>query len=316
MIAVCGEALIDLVEREGMFEPIPGGGPFNTAVALGRLGAPVAFVGAISGDRFGNLLVQCLDDAGVDTRFVLRRSVPTPLALIHSAEDGDHDFTFYLTETAYADIRAEDLPELPDEVTALSFGTLALAVDPPAGTLEVLMRRESGRRLIVIDPNIRPAVFGDPAGYRDRFASWNELADVVKLSEDDAAWLYPDKSLEEVAQTLIAGGTALVALTLGAGGVLAATATETMHVDALSVDVVDTVGAGDAFAGGLLRWLWLNGRLSRSAIEQLTSHELKAALDFAVAVSALQCTQAGGGCPTLAEVDAFLAEREGDPLTT
>jgi fructokinase len=193
MIAVCGEALIDVVERDGVLEPIPGGGPFNTAVALGKLGASVAFLGAISGDRFGDRLVGCLDEAGVDTRYVLRRADPTPLAFVHAAEDGDHGYTFYLADTAYADLCAADLPELPPEVRALAFGTLALAIDPPAGALEVLMRRESRKRLIVLDPNVRPAVFGDREEYRRRFDSWIALADVVKLSDDDAEWLYPGR---------------------------------------------------------------------------------------------------------------------------
>src|SRR5438132_10337511 len=103
MIAVCGEALIDLVTHDGSLEPIPGGRPFNTAVALGKLGASVSFVGAISSDRFGDLLVRCLDDAGVDLRYVMRRTVPTPLAVVHADDDGDHDFTFYLAQTAYSD---------------------------------------------------------------------------------------------------------------------------------------------------------------------------------------------------------------------
>jgi fructokinase len=309
MIAVCGEALVDLVMRDGTLEPIPGGGPFNTAVALGKLGASVAFLGAISGDRFGDLLVRRLDEAGVDLRYVLRRTVPTPLALVHNGDDGDHDFTFYLAQTAYSDLTTADLPELTPEVRALAFGTLALATDPPAGTLEILMRRESGRRLIVLDPNVRPAVFGAPEEYRRRFESWLSVADLVKLSDDDAEWLYPGRPLEAVVDTLLAGGVSFVAVTMGADGVLARNRVATAHVEALPVDVVDTVGAGDAFAGGLLHWLASRDRLDRDSVASLAGAELDAALAFAVAVSSLQCTRAGATCPTLAEVEAFLSSR-------
>jgi fructokinase len=309
MIAVCGEALIDVVERDGVLEPIPGGGPFNTAVALGKLGASVAFLGAISGDRFGDRLVGCLDEAGVDTRYVLRRADPTPLAFVHAAEDGDHGYTFYLADTAYADLCAADLPELPPEVRALAFGTLALAIDPPAGALEVLMRRESRKRLIVLDPNVRPAVFGDREEYRRRFDSWIALADVVKLSDDDAEWLYPGRPVEDAIDTLLAAGVGLVAVTLGAEGVLARSQADGARVPALPVDVTDTVGAGDAFSGGLLSWLEAHDKLDRDSVASLGGTELVEALEFAVAVSSLQCTHAGATCPTLAEVDAFLSRR-------
>ena len=114
VIAVAGEALIDLIEDDDGLHPYPGGGPYNTAVALGRLGVPVAFVGRLSNDPFGRLLEARLAESGVDRRYVLHGSAPTPLALVHATDDGDHDFSFYLAETAYADMIIDDLPSLDE----------------------------------------------------------------------------------------------------------------------------------------------------------------------------------------------------------
>src|ERR1700716_3771049 len=129
MIAVAGEALVDLVYTDGVLRPFPGGGPYNTAIALGRLNVPVGFVGRISDDPFGRLLAGCLAESGVDDRHLPRGSAPTPLAV----------------GPAYADLTPADLPELADDVVAVFAGTLALATDPPASAIEALLEREAGR---------------------------------------------------------------------------------------------------------------------------------------------------------------------------
>ena len=306
MIVVAGEALIDLIDDAGGLRPHPGGGPFNTAVALGRLGVPVGFLGRLSNDRFGQLLESCLSESGVDGRYVLRGPTPTPLAVVHELAEGDHEFTFYLAETAYADLTTADVPELAPDVSALCAGTLALATDPPGSVIEALLERESERRLIVVDPNVRPAVFGDRSAYLRRFEHWASFAHVIKLSEADAQWLYPDQPLEAVADSLLERGVRLAVLTRGADGAFAKTAAHRAELESPAVDVIDTVGAGDAFGAGLLRWLWANDRLDAHAVGKLGGQDLADALGFAVAVGALQCSRAGAIPPTLAEVDTFL----------
>jgi fructokinase len=154
VIAVVGEALIDLVADDGALRPFPGGGPFNTAVALGHLDVPVGFLGCLSYDRFGRALEERLAASGVDRRYVLRGPAPTPLAVVQTTADGDAEYTFYLLGTAYACIAPANLPVLGPEVVALHVGTLALATDPPSSALELLIERESQARLIVIDPNV------------------------------------------------------------------------------------------------------------------------------------------------------------------
>jgi len=307
VIAVAGEALIDLIEDDAGLHPYPGGGPFNTAVSLGRLGVPVGFLGRLSEDPFGRLLDLQLAESGVDRRYVLHGEAPTPLAVVHATSDGGHDFSFYLAGTAYADMTVADLPTLEPDVAALHVGTLALATDPPAAAFEQLIDRESTRRLVIVDPNIRPAVCGDRDTYVRRFESWSERAHVIKLSDDDAEWLYPGVPYETIVESTLERGARLVVLTLGSGGALARTPDSSARISALRVNVVDTVGAGDAFGAGLLRRLWEEDRLDARAVGSMDDGELTDVLTFAAAVSALQCSRAGATPATLAEVERFLS---------
>ena len=309
MITVAGEALIDLVETDGTLRPLPGGGPFNTAVALGRLGVPTGFLSRLSYDQFGELLIQLLRDSGVDDRYLLRGPAPTPVAVVHKSASGDAAYSFHLAGTAYADLTPDDLPELGPEVLALHLGTLALATDPPASALEGLMHSESDRRLIMVDPNIRPDVIGDRKAYLARFETWLTWAHVVKLSARDAEWLYPELGPEECAQRLLSLGARLAVVTLGPEGALAVSGAGKARVVSPPVEVVDTVGAGDAFGAGLLRALWASDTLGSEVVALLDDAELENALSFACAVAALQCSRAGAAPPALEEVEAFLATR-------
>jgi fructokinase len=302
MIAVAGEALIDLVFSDGVLRPHPGGGPYNTAIALGRLDVPVGFVGRISVDPFGRLLERCLAESGVDDRYLLRGQAPTPLAVVDDTGDGSHSFTFYLVGTAYADLTPADLPALDPGVVAVYAGTLALATDPPAAAIEALMEREAPRRVIVIDPNVRPAVFGEPNEYRARFERWAGFAHVIKLSNADAEWLYPELEPEAVLERLLERGVQLAVLTRGGDGAVARSTVGRADISAPPVDVVDTVGAGDAFAAGLLRRLWETDRLAGASLGLLDDGELEDALTFATAVASLGVGRPGADPPSLAEV--------------
>jgi fructokinase len=275
-------------------------------VSLGRLGVPVAFVGRLSSDPFGRLLEARLAESGVDGRYVLHGDAPTPLALVHATGDGDHDFSFYLSGTAYADVAVADLPVFEPDIAAVYVGTLALATDPPAAAFEHLIEREAERRLVVVDPNIRPAVSGERDVYVRRFESWAGRAHVVKLSDDDADWLYPGVAYENVVDMIRACGPQLVVLTLGAEGALAQAPAASVRVASPAVQVVDTVGAGDAFSAGLLRRLWEHGWLNARSVGLLGDDELADVVGFATAVAALQCSRAGASPPTLDEVRRFL----------
>jgi fructokinase len=312
MIAVAGEALVDLVQEDGVLRPFPGGGPFNTAVALGRLHVPVAFLGRISEDRFGRVLDARLAESGVDRRYVLRGASPTPVAVVHSSDGGDHEFALYIAGTAYADVAPTDLPALDGDVVAVYTGTLALATDPPATAFESLMERETGRRVVAVDPNVRPAACGDRDAYRRRFERWGGLANVVKLSAADAEWLYPGASADSVLEVVLGHGAQLAVMTLGADGAVARSGAARARAPSPQVEVVDTVGAGDAFGAGLLCRLWQTGRLRPDTIAALDDAELTDALAFATTVAALQCARAGASPPSLAEVESYRRNEEGE----
>ncbi len=305
MIAVVGEALIDAHLDGDVLRPFAGGGPFNTAVALARLGAPACFLGAISDDRFGRLLEETLRSAGVETDHVLRVQVPTPIAIVDPTPPEPH-FSFYLGGTAHEALGTRTLDELPRRVEALHVGTLALATDPPASAVVELAEREARKRVLMIDPNIRPGVIADRDGYLERLERLCRVADLVKLSTSDISWLYPGRAEGDVSARLLERGAGCVVLTRGAQGAEAWTSSGTVEVPAPQVTVVDTVGAGDAFGAGLLVWLWRSGRLARPSLRALGMTELEAALRYAAAVAAAQCTRASAWGPTEADVEPLL----------
>lgn len=305
MIVVGGEALVDLVKDGDSLRPVPGGGPFNTAIALGRLGLPVAFLGTLSRDGYGHVFGELLGDAGVDTSLVRWSDAPTPLAIVHRGGVDANTYTFYLTGTSLNDLPLDALPELPTDANALHVGTLGLAVDPPASTFEALLVREAGRRAIVLDPNVRPPVFGDQAVYRARFERLAALATVVKLSDFDAAWIYPELEPEAAMERVLALGPALVAVTLGPAGAIAATPHARARVAAVPVDVVDTVGAGDTFGAALLASLVEQDALGPGVT--IDDAVLERALSFAVTAAAITCTRTGAVPPSRADIDARLA---------
>jgi fructokinase len=307
VILVAGEALVDLVVMDGAILPSPGGGPYNTARALGRLGASVGFLGRISHDYFGSMLTSVLTESGVDIRYTSRGPEPSALAIAHRSTDGEAEYSFYLTGTTFAASAHTSFPPPPADVRALYVGSLALALEPSASALEALVDRERDRRIVVIDPNVRSEAIADHAAYRSRFDRCCRAAHIVKLSASDASWLYPDMAHEEVTRKLLDGGVELVVITLGADGAIARTHEAGARVQSQPIDVADTIGAGDAFGAGLLVALEERGALARGNLAGLTGSELEHVLGFASAVAALTCARSGAEMPTLSEVSDLLA---------
>jgi fructokinase len=310
VIVVGGEALVDLVDEHGTRRPVPGGGPFNTAIALGRLGVPVGYLGTLSKDDYGGVLAGLLVEAGADMSLVRRSSAPTPLAVVHQHGGGANTYTFRLAETAFADLPPEAVPALPEDVWAIHVGTLALAIDPPAAAYEALIEREAGRRTIVLDPNVRPEVFGGRASYRARFERIAGSATIVKLSEDDAAWIYPTLEPEEVIERVLTLGPRLVAITMGGDGAVAASADGYARVPAVPVTVMDTVGAGDSFGAALLAALAERDALELDASRPLDDALLEEAVAYAVTAAAITCTRMGAVPPSRAEIDAWIGSSQ------
>jgi fructokinase len=313
VIVIGGEALVDLVDDDGSVRPVAGGGPFNTAIAFGRLDVPVGFLGAISHDSYGRMLAQQLIDAGVDTSLVRWSDAPTPSALVHRARDGKNEYRFDLAGTSLVDLTPPQLPVLPEGAWAVYVGTLALAIDPPAAAYEALVDREAGRRRIIIDPNVRPAVFGDVGTYRRRFERLACLADIVKLSEDDAAWIYPGLSAGDVLKLILGFGPLVVALTRGERGAVAASGDVFVDVAGIPVAVVDTVGAGDSFGAALIAALIDEGAFGSQETRRLDETVLAHAVTYAVAASAITCTRTGATPPSRHEIEAQLGSVSDTP---
>jgi fructokinase len=305
VIVVAGEALVDLVEEaDGRLRPVAGGGPLNTAIALGRLDVPAAFLGTLSRDDYGRLLSELLADAGINMSLVRWSDAPTPLAVVHRHPDGQNGYTFYLASTSLTDLPPRSLPELPREARAIHVGTLALAVDPPASTLEALVDREAGKRRIILDPNVRPAIFGDANAYRARLERIARLADVVKLSEDDADWIYPELDRDAVLDYLLTLGPRLIAITSGERGACAASEAARVAVPATPIAVVDTVGAGDTFGAALIAALSARGAFDEGR-PALGEDALSEILAFAVEAATITCTRVGAVPPTRDELAAL-----------
>jgi fructokinase len=302
VIAVCGEALMDVVGG-GAGSAHPGGGPFNTARALGRLGVPATFLGRLSNDGFGRDLATCLVEDGVDLSMASTGPEPTTLAIAVVDSSGAASYRFVVEGTSAPNLATAMLPEhLPAEVRALHVGSLGLLLEPMASTIAGLVEREGRERLVMVDPNVRSAMV--PAGndYRDRLEGVIGRSTVVKASQSDLAWLYPGIGYEDAANAILREhGVRLVVATLGARGAFGASSDARVHVAAPVVDIVDTIGAGDAFGAGLLAWLHDRNRLDRAL--RLTSGELEEALTFACLVASITCTRAGAESPYRAELE-------------
>ncbi|MPZ81528.1 MAG: carbohydrate kinase [Actinophytocola sp.] len=312
MLCVGGEALVDLVPAPatgpgelGPLLPLPGGGPYNVAIALGRLGVPVRFLSRLSTDPFGDALLDRLQLSGVDTSLVRRGDEPTTLAVAGIGPDGSARYSFHVEGTA--DRLVADPGELPDDVTTLSLGTLSLVLEPGATTYETLLRRHSARGgLTVVDPNIRARMIDDPAAYRARFAGWLPDIGVLKLSVEDAAWLTGGRGnhdpMAAVREWLTKGPVAAV-VTRGADGLVALTSDGIeVEVPTVPAAVVDTIGAGDTVHGALLAWLHRAGITTAAAVRDIDLVGWREALEFAAHAASVTVSRAGAEPPYAAEL--------------
>ncbi len=305
MILCCGEALIDMLPRltaagEAAFVPCPGGGVFNTAVALGRMGATAGLLAGLSTDPLGAILVRGLDAAGVDHRLCPRSARPTTLAFV-TLEEGQARYAFHDENSAGRMLTPADLPALPASVRALFFGGISLVSPPAADAYAALMAREAGAgpgaRVTMLDPNIRPGFVTDEAAYRARLAGMLARADIVKVSDEDLHWLEGAGETAALARGLLARGPALVLVTEGARGARAFTARGERAAPARQVAVADAVGAGDTFTAGVLAALDRAGALDRAAIAALPDAVVDAALDLGIRAAAVTVSRPGADPP-------------------
>jgi fructokinase len=306
MIVVAGEALMDLiVAPDGSVAANPGGGPYNTARTIARLGQPVTFLGRISSDRFGRDLRANLARDGVSTDGVMETDVPTTLALAELNEHGVAGYHFYVDGTSAPGLthaEAGAVMATTGDGHALHVGTLGLVLEPIGTTLERLVRDADADRLVMLDPNCRPSATRDPAAFRARIDRVAGRADVVKVSDDDVRFLAPDDEPEAKIGWLLENGARVVLRTRGSDDVEIRTRSARASVAVPRVDVVDTVGAGDVFGGGFLA-SWVGAGRGRHELENMDL--VCESVRVAVRTAAMSCTRPGADPPTMAELGAF-----------
>ncbi|WP_295988593.1 carbohydrate kinase [uncultured Variovorax sp.] len=312
-IALTGEALIDFTASEAgnlAFLGHEGGSPLNTAVACARLGQPTGFLTQLSTDLFGERLMGFLQRNGVDTSFILRSSAPSTLAFVERTPQTNR-YAFYTQGSADATWAPEPLPQLPASCRFLHFGSISLLQEPAATRIAELIAANRGQRVIVFDPNVRPSLISDMAAYRDRVQGWFGMADLVKLSDEDAALLAPGQPVDALAaECLKAGARAVIVTRGGDGATLWRTGRAPLSVAAPRVTVVDTIGAGDTFTAGLSVALLTQGVEQPGQIDALDDDDWKAVMGFAATAAALNCTREGADPPTLDAVHAALANAQ------
>ncbi|MBV1867811.1 MAG: carbohydrate kinase [Marinosulfonomonas sp.] len=308
MILCCGEALIDMIPSpneagESGFTPHSGGAVFNTAIALGRLGAKTGFLSGISTDLFGEKLRGALVASNVDIRFLITSDRPTTLAFVQLA-GGQARYTFYDENTAGRMLGPSEMPDVPEYVTAMYFGGISLISKPCADFYAALAVREAKDKVIILDPNIRASFIKDDSGYRARLDKMIAHTDILKVSDEDLNWIVPgDTSLNDKVSQLRAMGPKIVVLTKGRDGAGAFFGDgQIVEVPAQLVKVVDTVGAGDTFNAGFLASLSDSGFLSKSTLDGIRDVDLKNALLHGSKVAAVTVSRSGANPPWADEV--------------
>jgi fructokinase len=313
MFVVVGEALVDLVGQRGgrTFAAHPGGSPANVALGLARLGNRVTLKTRVGRDAFGAMIREHLEASGV----------------VVDAGPGDDAFPTTLAVATLAagvaayDFRIEwDVPSLvplPVETRCLHTGSVGTVLPPGAANVVDLMEREHARGRVTVsyDPNVRPALMGEPARARPAVERLVALSDVVKVSDEDLRWLYPDRPDDEVAAAWLARGPALVVVTRGGAGVYAVSRNAELRRGAIPIDLVDTVGAGDSFTSGLLDGLRradLIGGPRHEALAAIDEATLEDVVAEAARIAGITCSRPGADPPTRAQLDAAAVAAHGD----
>ena len=274
-----------------------GGGPANTAKALARLGHDVQFVGGISTDAYGVMARTELDRDGVDFSLAHQSSKPTSTATVQLDSSGSATYEFVIDGTATFDFSHSWLPD-PERLkpSVLQIGTLATVVEPGATILFDWAIKCAEFAPVVFDPNIRPSFLGDRNKYCQVVEKWVAISSVVKLSDEDIAWLYPDETMDEVAHRWLAGETSLVVITRGSKGIIGYTHGAQEEVESALITVVDTVGAGDTVGAIIVE------AVVQHSVAGVVGHVLVDTLHKAAIAAGITVSRAGAQPPRLHEL--------------
>ncbi len=312
MLLSCGDALIDFlpvksVDGRDAIVPVVGGSCLNIAVGMARLGVSAGFVGGIATDLFGRMISDHAAAAEVDLRYATRSAHQQTLAFVRTVA-GEPQYAFYDEATASRNwvYRPGSIPF--DEIEAIHVGSTTLTNDTGAAEALAMLKDAGGRVTISFDPNCRPNLVKDKAPYIARMDAFAAIADIVRMSDVDFEFLYGGSDHAGRAKTLIEAGARLVVITRGIKGAQAwHQEAGAVEVDAPTVKVVDTIGAGDSFQAALLFALRAIGRIGTDALAQINAEELRRVLSFATGCAAITCGRAGADPPRIAEVGAELS---------
>ena len=296
-IWVAGEVLIDLIPRGAERVAIVGGGPANTAKALARLGFDSYFIDGISTDKYGEQARAELLADGVKLDYTLTSSNPTCLATVTLDENGNASYDFLIDGTATFEFNDTWLPDPTHPPAVLHLGTLATIVEP--GATNLFNWAKSVKAPLVFDPNIRSSVVSDRARYQQIVEKWATISSVIKMSDDDLAWLYPEMDFRSAAENFINEKTQLVVITKGASGLDGFTEDGEVSVPGVKVEVVDTVGAGDTVGAILVE------AIVKYGLDNLVGATLERTLNRAAAAAAITCSRAGANPPNLKELEGY-----------
>ena len=307
MIVCCGEALIDMIPNdldngEIAFIPKVGGAVLNTSICLGRLGANVAFLGAVSEDLFGEIISKELVKSKVNTSFCLSTTNNTTVAFA-KIENGTTTYSIFDENSSNKNISLEDVSLDEKKVDTLYIGGISLMSEPNGSQIENFINKESKNKIVFFDPNIRPNFIQDRAKYIKRFENILAQSDIIKISDEDFDWLYPNISFEELYKQWLELGVKIVVLTKGSDGAIIKTKNYEASSSGEKVTVVDTIGAGDIFNGALLFSLSNNKNYSKKDLINIDKESIEESLKFANKVAAISVTRIGANPPFFEELD-------------
>ena len=302
MFLSCGEALYDLfpsseTDSGFVFDARIGGSPFNVAIGLSRLGRGSGLFTGLSSDPLGRRLEQTLKDEGVETAWLVSKPNQTTLALVGLGPDGVPQYSFYGHDAADCSVGEADLPDVPESVTAMHFGSYSLVVEPTGSSLLQLARRHQDGKLIAYDPNPRMNVDPDVNRWRRRVEAFSGLADLIKVSDEDLEVLYPGDAIDSTISRWNARGVQMIVVTRGGDGALVSLRGEVFEAPGRTVEVVDTVGAGDSFQAALLCGLDELGKATKPGLSEVSLDECRRVVDFAMEAAAMTCTRRGADLP-------------------
>ena len=316
LTVVCGEALVDLfvaVGADGQLRSVPrlGGAPYNLAVGLARLGADVALCAGLSTDFFGAALRRGLEAEGVSAEFLEEFAEPTMLVVIGRQSDGRPSYGFPVKISADRQLTGRRFHEAHAPVDTLVLGSHLLVLPETQQRLLGILTDIRPDTLICLDPNVRLGIIPDGRLWLDAIEKFLPYADIIKASDEDIAALYPDATIDDVASAWRDNGAGLVVVTFGASGATAWFGDrQKLDVPGESVNVIDTVGAGDSFFAAFLVSLREQKLLTRTSIARLDPAPLARAMRFSIAAASITCSRLGADLPNRQAVMAHLGQRQ------